>query len=193
MVLQKRVEVTGLTDILSYTGSLLTQKTPTITNKLTGNGLTDIVSIDPSSLAKGKLVGTYTSALSLTGEDAQNYVIDDSGKLTIKPQDIIPPGPAQTYVPLASDGVNLSPVTFAVGVAPATASGDETDPNVCYAWGQRKGGDVVVHSVLKPTYLGLRAAKTDTQDAASNSSGATSHVASPCGQNTDAKVANNSR
>jgi hypothetical protein len=47
--------------------------------------------------------------------------------------------------------------------------------------------------LLKPTYMGLRNAKTDTQEATSNNSGATSHAASPCGQNTNAKVANISR
>jgi hypothetical protein len=46
-----------------------------------------------------------------------------------------------------------------------------------------------VHTLLKPTYMGLRNAKTDTQEATSNSSGAASHVASQCGQSSGTNVA----
>jgi hypothetical protein len=75
--------------------------------------------------------------------------------------------------------VNLAPVSFAVGIAPATASGED-DPNICYAWNQRGSGSVAVLSVLQPSYLGLRNAKTDNQEALSNGNGSDNDAGSPC-------------
>lgn len=201
-VSKKIITAENLNTTLSFTGTLLTQNIPTLTGLLTNPSSTkDKVSILPSSLAKGTVAGVYTSPLSIEGDDAENYALSANandnptevvpvfGRLTIDFNNVTPPTPPQLYVPIVSDIVNLAPVSFAVGVAPATAAGDEADPNICYAWGQRNGGDMVVHTVLKATYLGLRTAKTDTQEAMSNSGGSFSHAANPCGNDAATKVA----
>jgi hypothetical protein len=170
-----------------------------VTGLLSANGLLGgdtVNNIGVIAVTSGVAAGVYTDTQFTNLAQLQNNyanVTTINGTLTIDYNGVVPPTPPVRYVPIASDSVNLSPVTFAMGVAAATASGDEADPNVCFAWGQRNGGSVVVHTVLKPTYLGLRTPKTDTQDAASNSSGAASHVASPCGQNSSAKVADTSQ
>jgi filamentous hemagglutinin family protein len=188
-VIKKEVVVNAVQTIRNFTGTLQTQLEPVKVGFVVGvDGRNDVVNI--KGLAKGTAVGSYWSRLEVEGgADAGNYNVQfTNAALVIDYGGVIPPNQPQRYVPLASDTVNLAPVTFAMGIAPATAAGDEADPNVCYAWGQRNGGDVVVHTVLKPTYLGLRNAKTDTQEAASNSSGATSHAASQCGQDASTKV-----
>jgi hypothetical protein len=177
------ISASNLSTVLSYTGGALTQNTPSLNNVVLSGSNKDVVSIKPLSLAKGTGVGVYTSQLSLDGGDAGNYEISADGQLIINYSGANKaPTPPETYTRIAGDVVNLAPVTFAVGVAPATAAGDEADPNICYAWGQRNGGSVTVHTVLKPSYLGLRHAKTDTQEAMSNSGGSSSHEASPCGK-----------
>ena len=126
----------------------------------------------------------YVISAEEDGKSALGYdVTYESGSLMITYSGVNKaPTPPETYTRIAGDVVNLAPVSFAVGVAPATAAGDEADPNICYAWGQRDSGSVIVHTVLKPSYLGLRHAKTDTQEAMSNSGGSSSHEASPCGK-----------
>jgi hypothetical protein len=126
----------------------------------------------------------YVISAAEDGKSALGYdVTYESGSLMITYSGVNKaPTPPETYTRIAGDVVNLAPVSFAVGVAPATAAGDEADPNICYAWGQRDSGSVIVHTVLKPSYLGLRHAKTDTQEAMSNSGGSSSHEASPCGK-----------
>jgi hypothetical protein len=169
-----------------------------VTGLLKADGLVGADAVDNIgviAVTSGIAVGVYTDTqFTNLGQLQNNYanVSTINGTLTIDYGGVIPPTPPVRYVPLASDSVNLSPVTFAMGVVPATASGDEADPNICYAWSQRDGGNVVVHTVLKPTYLGLRTAKTDTQDASSNASGAISHVDSQCGSNGLAKIASSS-
>jgi hypothetical protein len=135
-----------------------------------------------TGLATGTAVGSYLSALRASGNDVGNYEIqfvDDKLMIAYSGENKAPT-PPETYTRIAGDVVNLAPVSFAVGVAPATAAGDEADPNICYAWGQRNGGSLTVHTLLKPSYLGLRHAKTDTQEAMSNSGGSSSHAANPC-------------
>lgn len=184
---EKRVvSLQNINDIQNFTGALLTQRVPSFnTNDIKAG---DDISINPLSLASGSAVGSYINALQLTGVDVENYELSAKGQLTIQ-YSVNPPTQLQRYVPIVSDIVNLAPVSFAVGVAPATAAGNEADPNICYAWGQRNGGDMVVHTVLKATYLGLRTAKTDTQEAMSNSGGSSSHPANPCGNDAATNVA----
>ena len=67
---------------------------------------------------------------------------------------------------LSNDVILLTPITFGFGVAGgATAAGGEVEGS-CDAWSQRAGaGSISVVSLLKPSYMGLRTAKTDTMDA----------------------------
>jgi filamentous hemagglutinin family protein len=180
------VSLSNLSTTRSYNGALLSQSLPVINNRVG----TDTLSILTSSLAKGRSVGSYVSALALDGSDAANYSISDNGTLVISygNKDNAPTS-SETYTRIASDVVNLAPVSFAVGVAAATAAGDEADPNICYAWVQRNGGAVIVHTVLKPAYLGLRDAKTDAQEAMGNGGASSAHSASPCGHDVATNVA----
>jgi filamentous hemagglutinin family protein len=126
-----------------------------------------------------------------TGKSALGYdVTYENGSLMIKYSGVNKaPTPPETYTRIAGDVVNLAPVSFAVGIAPATAAGDEADPNICYAWGQRDGGSVIVHTLLKPSYLGLRHAKTDTQEAMGNGGASSAHSANPCGHDVATNLA----
>lgn len=67
---------------------------------------------------------------------------------------------------LSNDVILLTPITFGFGVVGgATAAGGEVEGS-CDAWSQRAGaGSISVVSLLKPSYMGLRTAKTDTMDA----------------------------
>lgn len=169
---------------LNYTGALLTQNQPSYPFISSDR-------VNVSGLATGTAVGSYLSALRANGDDVGNYdiqFVNDNLVIAYSGANKAPT-PPETYTRIAGDVVNLVPLGFAVGVAAATAAGDEADPNICYAWGQRNGGSVTVHTVLKPAYLGLRHAKTDTQEAMSNSGGSSSHGASPCGHEVATNVA----
>ena len=70
-----------------------------------------------------------------------------------------------TSAPSAST-VLLTPITFGFGVVGgATAAGGDIAGS-CDAWSQRAGaGSISVVTLLKPSYMGLRNAKTDSMDA----------------------------
>jgi len=169
---------------LNYTGALLTQNQP-------NHPFINLDKVVLSGLATGTAVGSYLSALRASGDDLDNYEVQfvNDNLVIAYSGESKAPTPPQTYTRIAGDVVNLAPVSFAVGVTAATAAGDEADPNICYAWGQRNGGSVTVHTVLKPSYLGLRHAKTDTQEAMSNSGGSSSHAANPCENDVATNVA----
>lgn len=169
---------------LNYTGALLTQNQP---SKPFISG--DIVNV--SGLATGTAVGSYLSALRAAGDDVGNYdinIVNDNLVIAYSGANKAPT-PLETYTRIAGDVVNLAPVSFAVGVTAVTAAGDEADPNICYAWGQRDGGSVIVHTLLKPSYLGLRHAKTDTQEAMGNGGASSAHSANPCGHDVATNLA----
>jgi hypothetical protein len=173
-VTPRLLSLTNLSTTVNYNGALQTQSDPIFTNRLEN----DVLSF--TNLASGTAVGSYTSILDLAGADASNYSINANGLLTITfAGQGSAPTPPETYTRISSDIVNLAPVSFAVGIAPATASGED-DPNICYAWNQRGSGSVAVLSVLQPSYLGLRNAKTDNQEALSNGNGSDSDAGSPC-------------
>jgi filamentous hemagglutinin family protein len=161
---------------LSYNGLLQTVSGFEAINLVNGENKDVLVNVEASG--SGIDVGNYlTKAI---GDD-QNYeltFIDGTLKITFAGQGSAPT-PPETYTRISSDIVNLAPVSFAVGIAPATASGED-DPNICYAWNQRGSGSVAVLSVLQPSYLGLRNAKTDNQEALSNGNGSDSDAGSPC-------------
>jgi hypothetical protein len=172
-VAPRLLSLTNLSTTVNYSGALQTQSVP-FDNRLEN----DVLSF--TNLAFGTAVGSYASALGLVGADAPNYTINANGLLTITyAGQGSAPTPPETSTRISSDIVNLAPVSFAVGIAPATASGED-DPNICYAWNQRGSGSVAVLSVLKPSYLGLRNAKTDNQEALSNGNGSDSDAGSPC-------------
>jgi hypothetical protein len=173
-VAPRLLSLTNLSTTVNYSGALQTQVNPNLINKVGSDELSF------TNLAFGTAVGSYTSALGLVGADAPNYTINANGLLTISfAGQGSAPTPPETYTRISSDIVNLAPVSFAVGIAPATASGED-DPNICYAWNQRGSGSVAVLSVLQPSYLGLRNAKTDNQEALSNGNGSDSDAGSPC-------------
>ena len=173
-VAPRLLSLTNLSTTVNYSGALQTQVNPNLINKVGSDELSF------TNLAFGTAVGSYTSALGLVGADAPNYTINANGLLTISyAGQGSAPTPPETYTRISSDIVNLAPVSFAVGIAPATASGED-DPNICYAWNQRGSGSVAVLSVLKPSYLGLRNAKTDNQEALSNGNGSDNDAGSPC-------------
>ncbi len=169
---------------LNYTGALLTQNQP-------NHPFINLDKVVLSGLATGTAVGSYLSALRATGDDVSNYdiqFVDDSLVIAYSGANKAPT-PPETYTRIAGDVVNLAPVSFAVGVTAVTAAGDEADPNICYAWGQRDGGSVIVHTLLKPSYLGLRHAKTDTQEAMGNGGASSAHSANPCGHDVATNLA----
>ena len=169
--------VTADSAIKSYNGLLQTISGFKASGLVAGE--TEVVLSGVRVSGSGQNVGVYDTTASGSDNNYNLSFID--GTLTINYSGFEKaPTPPETYTRIAGDVVNLAPVSFAVGVAPSTAAGDEADPNICYAWGQRNGGSVTVHTLLKPSYLGLRNAKTDTQEAMSNSGGSSSSGASPC-------------
>jgi hypothetical protein len=67
---QKIASVIGTPTNRTYNGLLQTQDAATTSGFIAGDAIT------VSGLAQGRNVGTYTSALAVTGADAANYIID---------------------------------------------------------------------------------------------------------------------
>lgn len=134
-----------------------TQQTDTVTNSglVTGD---NVVIVGAGS---GTHAGVYQSNLGLVGDDVGNY----NPSFVDKPFTIQVPANYASSAPPTST-VLLTPITFGFGaVGGATAAGGEVEGS-CDAWSQRAGaGSISVVSLLKPTYMGLRTAKTDTMDA----------------------------
>lgn len=119
--------------------------------------------VDIVGAGSGAAEGVYQSNLSLTGGDAGNYAVTPINKpFTIK----VNTPDAYGYTPSATDSTTLTPITFGFGVVGgATAAGGDVEGS-CDAWSQRVGaGSVSVMSLLKPNYMGLRNAKTDSMEA----------------------------
>lgn len=119
-------------------------------------------------LGSGTNAGVYQSSLRLTGGDAGNYnptFVDKPFTIQANTPIIVPPSNYANSNPSANT-VLLTPITFGFGVVGgATAAGGEVEGS-CDAWSQRAGaGSISVVSLLKPSYMGLRTAKTDTMDA----------------------------
>ena len=152
--------VTANSDTKTYNGQ---------TQAVTGFSATGLVGGETASVltgvtttgGSGKNAGTYTHVAS--GSDSNYNLSFVDGALTIK----LPAAPS-TYGTntLSNDTVLLTPITFGFGVmGGATAAGGEVEGS-CDAWLQRAGaGSISVVSLLKPSYMGLRTAKTDTMDA----------------------------
>ena len=130
----------------------------------------------------GTQAGTYQSNLALTGNtsDISNYAVTyKNAAFTIS---------AQNYVRPPVEITILSPVTFGLAFtgAATAAGGDGVDiSSACDAWSSRGGGgSVSVMTLLKPSFMGLRTAKTDSMEAmsgGSTSSAPSDAGASPCG------------
>jgi trimeric autotransporter adhesin len=129
----------------------------------------------------GTQAGTYQSNLALTGgDDSSNYnVVFKNAAFTIS---------AQNYVRPPVESTILSPVTFGLAFTggATAAGGDGVDiSSACDAWSSRGGGgSVSVMTLLKPSFMGLRTAKTDTMEAMSGGSASSAQSdagASPCG------------
>jgi filamentous hemagglutinin family protein len=85
--------------------------------------------------------------------------------LTLEPVPPVPPVPIETPVlQMTQMGgvVSLYPVSFGMGLGYNAT---------CKGWPQSSVGSFTVFSVLKPTFLGLRNAKTDTKEALVNDQG----------------------
>jgi uncharacterized alkaline shock family protein YloU len=174
------VVLTANSLITTFNGSLQSVSGLSMADGLVGND--NVNNIGVIAVTSGVAAGVYTDTqftnLAQLQSNYQN-ITTINGTLTIDFNGVIPPTPPETYTRISSDIVNLAPVSFAVGIAPATASGED-DPNICYAWNQRGSGSVAVLSVLQPSYLGLRNAKTDNQEALSNGNGSDNDAGSPC-------------
>jgi hypothetical protein len=130
----------------------------------------------------GKDAGTYQSNLALTGDtsDISNYTVRyKNAAFTISAQKYVRP-PVETTI--------LSPVTFGLAFTggATAAGGDAVDiSSACDAWSSRGGsGSVSVMTLLKPSFMGLRTAKTDSMDAMSGGSASSAPLdagSSPCG------------
>lgn len=106
-----------------------------------------------------------TNAQLNTATDLANTISGSAANMQVMYRENIVPGVYVTN-PLSNEAVLLTPITFGFGVVGgATAAGGEVEGS-CDAWSQRAGaGSISVVSLLKPSYMGLRTAKTDTMDA----------------------------
>lgn len=121
--------------------------------------------IGVTASTSGKNAGTYTNTVFDNKTALENNyanVTYNNGTFTIK----VNTPSAYGYTSSPADAVVFSPVSFGLAYAGgATAAGGEVEGS-CDAWSQRAGaGSISLMSVLKPSYMGLRNAKTDTMDA----------------------------
>lgn len=151
------------------------------TDQITKEGFLTGDNVGIVGAGTGTEAGTYQSKLALTGgDDSSNYSVSfEDAAFTIS---------AQAYVRPPVENTILTPVSFGLAYAggATAAGGDGVDiASACDAWSQRVGaGSISVMTLLKPNTMGLRTAKTDTMDAMTGGSGASSSAnagESPCG------------